>query len=207
MAVSAQEADLLKQVDELYDQNKFDEVEKLLNSPDLLEKSDKRFEFKWRLARARYGQVKEKQRNESELDAIRDLVLSALADNPECGPAHKVRRCLARLVRSVNSDKNPCNFVSLSVQWAAILIDEAAAKKGTKERIKQLLTVKEHMQNAIKHSPTDPTSLYLLAEWHYSCYNVSWAERQVAKVIFGTLPEPDLEEALSKLSVNSPFSV
>lgn len=90
MAASAQEADLIKQVDELYDENKFDEVEKLLNNPDLLEKSDKKFEFKWRLARARYGQVKEKQRNESELDAIRDLVLSSLQDNPECGPAHKV---------------------------------------------------------------------------------------------------------------------
>lgn len=55
------------------------------------------------------------------------------------------------------------------------------------------------MQKAIKFNPTDPTSLYLLAEWHYSCYNVSWAERQIAKVVFGTLPEPDLEEALSCL--------
>lgn len=63
------------------------------------------------------------------------------------------------------------------------------------------------MQDAIKYSPTDPTSLYLLAEWHYSCYNVSWAERQVAKMIFGTLPEPDLEEALSKLICPPTFSV
>lgn len=90
MAASVSEIDLIKQVDELYDQNKFDEVEKLLNNPDLLEKSEKKFEFKWRLARARYGQVKEKQRSDSELDAIRDLVLSSLEDNPECGPAHKV---------------------------------------------------------------------------------------------------------------------
>lgn len=97
----------------------------------------------------------------------------------------------------MNPNRN-ANSSSSPFQWAAILIDEAAAKKGTKERIKQLLTVKGHMQDAIKYSPTDPTSLYLLAEWHYSCYNVSWAERQVAKMIFGTLPEPDLEEALSK---------
>lgn len=166
------DADLIKKVDELYDQNKFDEIETLLNNPDLLEKSDRKYDFKWRLARSRYGQVKEKQRSESELDAIRDLVLSSLEDNAECGPAHK---------------------------WAAILVDEAAAKKGTKERIKQLLVVKDHMQKAIKYSPTDPTSLYLLAEWHYSCYNVSWAERQAARLIFGTLPEPDLEEALTCL--------
>lgn len=90
MASSTEETNLLKQVDELYDQNKFDEIEKLLNNPDLLEKSDKKHEFKWRLARSRYGQVKEKQRNESELDDIRDLVLSSLEDCPECGPAHKV---------------------------------------------------------------------------------------------------------------------
>ena len=55
------------------------------------------------------------------------------------------------------------------------------------------------MQKAIEFNPTDPTSLYLLAEWHYSCYNVSWIERQAAKVIFGTLPEPNLEEAIDCL--------
>lgn len=77
------------------------------------------------------------------------------------------------------------------------MVDSAAAAIGTKERIKQLLTVKDHMQKAIQYNPTDPTSYYLLGEWHFSCYNVSWAERQIAKVIFGTLPEPDLEEALS----------
>ena len=88
--VMAANQDLVKQVDELYDQNKFDEIENLLNKEELLEKSDNRFEFKWRLARSRYGQVKEKQRGENELDEIRDLVLSALEDNPKCGPAHKV---------------------------------------------------------------------------------------------------------------------
>lgn len=90
MAFSNQTDDLIKKVDELYDANKFDEIENLLNKPELLEQSDKKYEFKWRLARSRYGQVKEKQRNESELDSIRDLVLSALEDNPQCGPAHKV---------------------------------------------------------------------------------------------------------------------
>lgn len=42
-------------------------------------------------------------------------------------------------------------------------------------------------------------NLFITAEWHYSCYNVSWAERQAARLIFGTLPEPDLEEALTCL--------
>lgn len=76
-------------------------------------------------------------------------------------------------------------------------MDAAAAAIGTKERIRQLLNVKEHMQKAIQYNPTDPTSYYLLGEWHFSCYNVSWAERQIAKVIFGTLPQPDLDEALT----------
>lgn len=56
------------------------------------------------------------------------------------------------------------------MQWAAILVDEAAAKKGTKERIKQLLVVKDHMQKAIKYSPTDPTSLYLLGKINLFTY-------------------------------------
>lgn len=62
----------------------------------------------------------------------------------------------------------------------AIILDEFASLHGTKARIGQLLKVREHMEQAIKYSPQDATSYYLLGEWHYSCSSVSWFERNIA---------------------------
>lgn len=52
------------------------------------------------------------------------------------------------------------------------------------------------MQEAIKLMPKDATSYYLLGEWHYSVSMTSWMEKKIASVIFATLPDADLEEAL-----------
>lgn len=52
------------------------------------------------------------------------------------------------------------------------------------------------MENAIKLMPKDGTSYYLLGEWHYSVFMTSWMEKKIASVIFATLPDADLEEAL-----------
>lgn len=45
--------------------------------------------------------------------------------------------------------------------------------------------------------PTDATSFYLLGEWHFSVAMTSWMEKKIASVIFATLPDADLEEALN----------
>ena len=91
--------------------------------------------------------------------------------------------------------------------------------KGTRERIEQILNVRDHMEKAVKYSPTDPTSYHLLGHWHYSCYNVSWIERKIAGnsivinsfihfndffflfkgIIYGSLPDANLEVALEHL--------
>jgi hypothetical protein len=65
-------------------------------------------------------------------------------------------------------------------QWAAILLNAVSTLKGTRERIEQILNVREHMEKAIQYSPNDPTAHYLLGEWHYSCNQVSWVERKLA---------------------------
>lgn len=52
------------------------------------------------------------------------------------------------------------------------------------------------MEEAIKLMPEDGTSYYLLGEWHYSVAMTSWVEKNIASVIFATLPDADLEEAL-----------
>lgn len=65
-------------------------------------------------------------------------------------------------------------------KWAAILLNAVSILKGTREKVEQVLNVRTHMEKAVKYSPNDPTAHYLLGEWHYSCYQVSWIERKMA---------------------------
>lgn len=81
-------------------------------------------------------------------------------------------------------------------QWAAIVLDAASALDGTRSRIEETLNVRKHMEEAIKLMPNDATSYYLLGEWHFSVATTSWMEKKIASVIFATLPDADLEEAL-----------
>lgn len=53
------------------------------------------------------------------------------------------------------------------------------------------------MEEAIRLMPKDATSYYLLGEWHFSVAMTSWMEKQIAAVIFATLPDADLEQALN----------
>ena len=91
--------------------------------------------------------------------------------------------------------------------------------KSTREKIEQVLNVKQHMEKAVKYSPNDPTAHYLLGEWHYTVNQVSWVERKLAGraqpfrtidylninefntlgVIYGSLPEANLEVGLQAL--------
>ena len=82
-------------------------------------------------------------------------------------------------------------------QWSAIVLDAVSALDGTRARIEQTLNVRKHMEEAIELMPADATSYYLLGEWHYSVATTSWMEKKIASVVFATLPDADLEEALN----------
>jgi tetratricopeptide (TPR) repeat protein len=156
------------QADNLFDENKFEELLKFLEDQDSWQDD---YELQWRVARAKYQLSKLDTKKKSELvRAAFDNVQRALElSNNNCGPAHK---------------------------WAAILLNEKAGLEGTKARIEQTLNVRKHMEEAIRLMPNDSTSLYLLGEWHYTISTVSWVEKKMAGVIFAILPDSSLEIAL-----------
>lgn len=166
-----EERQLLEQADKLFDSNKLEEMISLLKSLKCWEENN---EVLWRIARCNYHQLKYRtdkgsQEYMSILEDSFSLVEKSLKINDKCGSAYK---------------------------WAAIILDEYSTAQGTKARIANLLRIKEFMEKAIEFSPHDPTAYYLLGEWHYGCSSVTWVERNLANLFFGSLPEASYELAL-----------
>lgn len=160
----------LKEADKLFDENKFDELDELLRSQKDWETNE---QILWRLARCEFQLSKnvkdQKDKHEQLLNKAYEHVMKSLELDDKNGLAHK---------------------------WAAILLDAVSTLKGTKERVLQVLNVRNHMEKAVEYAPNDATSYYLLGEWHFSCYQVSWWERKIASIAFGKLPDADMEVAL-----------
>ncbi|CAG2102253.1 unnamed protein product [Medioppia subpectinata] len=163
----------MEESDRLFDESKFDRLYEVLRSqPSWYDDCD----VLWRVARCEFHLSKREPLNSKEaanlLEEAHRHVVKALELCDECGPAHK---------------------------WAAILLNAVSTLKGTREKVEQVLNVRIHMEKAVKYSPNDPTAHYLLGEWHYSCNQVSWVERKLAGVIYGSLPEANLDIGLQAL--------
>lgn len=162
---------IIKEADKLFDSDEFQELNELLKKQPNWESNE---QVLWRLARCEF-QLAKKIKDQSK-DKYQELVNSAY---------DHVKKSLEL------DEKN-----GLAHKWAAILLNEVSSLKGTKERVLQVLNVRTHMEKAIEFAPTDATSYYLLGEWHFSCYQVSWWERKLASIAFGKLPDADMEVAL-----------
>lgn len=162
--------DTLKEADKLFNEDKFDELNELLRKQSDWENNE---QVLWRLARCEFQLSKnlkdQKDKHEQLLNTAYEHVTKSLELDDKNGLAHK---------------------------WAAILLDAVSTLKGTKERVLQVLNVRNHMEKAVEYAPDDATSYYLLGEWHFSCYQVSWWERKIASIAFGKLPDADMEVAL-----------
>ena len=161
---------VLKEADQLFTDGKFEELYDFLMDQDDWDTSE---ELLWRVARCEYQLASsakdQKEKHDELVNSAYEHVKMSLEINDKNGHAHK---------------------------WASILLDAAAAIKGVKERVLQVHNVREHIEKACEYEPTDATSFFLLGEWHWACYQVSWLERKIASVAFGKLPDADVEVAL-----------
>lgn len=158
------------QADKLFDEANYPELLELLKKQQNWEENE---QILWRVARCEFQIAKSIQDKKTEHEQLVNTAYEHVKKSLEL------------------DDKN-----GLAHKWAAILLDAVSTLKGTKERVLQVLNVRNHMEKAVEYAPTDPTSYYLLGEWHFSCYQVSWWERKLANIAFGKLPDADMEVAL-----------
>lgn len=158
------------EADKLFDDAKYEELLEFLKKQTDWENNE---QILWRLARCEFQLAKKIKDQKSEYENLVNVAYDHVNKSLEL------------------DDKN-----GLAHKWASILLDTVSTLKGTKERVLQILNVRNHMEKAIEYAPNDPTSYYLLGEWHFGCYKVSWWERKLANIAFGKLPDADMEVAL-----------
>ena len=162
--------EMLQKADLLFDEAKYTDLLRVLVEQESWYNDP---DILWRVARCKYTMSKSEQDVKKANESLRDSLVNverALELDRENGAAHK---------------------------WAAILIDAVASATGTRERIEKTLVVRHHMEEAIRLMPKDATSHYLLGEWHYSLATTGWATRRLAAIMFATLPEASLHQALA----------
>ncbi|KAG8178318.1 hypothetical protein JTE90_026288 [Oedothorax gibbosus] len=84
-------------------------------------------------------------------------------------------------------------------KWCAITVGCLGDFVGTKERIMNGYTFKEHVDKAIALKPDDPSLHYMLGRWCYEVSMLSWLERKLASTLFSSPPEATLEDAREHL--------
>lgn len=162
-------ADEIAKAEEIYGQNKFQEVYEYL----LQFKDSENPELLWRLVRATRDRacmagVKADDKKKMIFEAF-EVSKRALEFGEEVGPCHK---------------------------WYGIMLSQTGDYLGTKQKIGDSPAMKKHFERSIELSPEDSTSRHLVGMWCYSFANLAWYERKIAAVVFGSPPESTYAEAL-----------
>ncbi|XP_011555169.3 regulator of microtubule dynamics protein 1 [Plutella xylostella] len=160
---------ILAEADKLFENGHYEQCYQLLSSDGV----DNDVEIQWRICRVLYNMSKDPKANENSkksLIARAYLVISGILED---------------------------NYNHFAVQkWYALLLDAKSANDGIKERIKQLETVKKHMDLAVTLNPKDATTLHMLGEWCYQLAEMPWHHRKIASALFASPPTSTYEDAL-----------
>ncbi|XP_071441981.1 regulator of microtubule dynamics protein 1-like [Hetaerina americana] len=83
-------------------------------------------------------------------------------------------------------------------KWFAITVGSIGEFIGTKEKIENGVTFKEHVDTALKLHPTDPSLHHLLGRFMYEVATLSWLERKIAGALFAEIPKASFSEAVEE---------
>lgn len=115
-----------------------------------------------------------------------------LANSENAPKTELIRGAFALVSEAVLADDSS----SAAHKWMAILLDKNSELDGIKERIKQLETVKAHMNRSRELNPDDPTIYHMLASYSFSLADMAWYQRKIVSAIFASPPSGTYEEAL-----------
>ena len=79
--------------------------------------------------------------------------------------------------------------------WLAVALGSIAVFEGSKSKIRMSNEIKYHLDRAISLNPNDDVAYSVLGSFYAALGNISWFERQLAKVFLGRIPDGGYEEA------------
>jgi len=132
-------------------------------------------ELLWRMARAEFlagclaERKKEQETQKKHVFRAEELCNKAIEKNSNCFDAHK---------------------------WMAMILGKVADFVSTKERIEKGKEIQKHLELAIELKSDEAYIYHVYGRWCLGVAKLSWVERNLAKLVFGTPPEATNEDAL-----------
>jgi len=163
----------IKHLDSLQDTSDFVGSEKILTQA--LAEHPTHVELLWRMARCCYQLGEE------------------VADTDTEQKEKIYKKGLEYATKAIESDPNHWG----GYKWSGILVSVLDFTKTANERIANAYTIRDFFIKAESLSPADPTTKLCLGKWCFTVANISWIARNAAALIYSTLPESTLEEALT----------
>ena len=78
----------------------------------------------------------------------------------------------------------------------AIALGKSSMNKSGKEKVKNAIEIKKHIDIALKDNPNNYLALHVLGRWNYEIGMVNGFERAAAKIFFGKLPTGSVNNAI-----------
>lgn len=163
-------AAISKKADELFSENKFEEILKLLRP----HKNCRKEEVAWRISRAAYTLSKSKSISKADHAAL-------VEESYE----------MAKLTLELNEKS------ALGHKWMSIALDAYSGLQGFRTRCGTLVAVKDHMLKSLEFDPSDATVIHMVGMWYYGIADLAWYQRSILQAIAGKPPPATYEEALS----------
>src|SRR3989338_2782014 len=81
-------------------------------------------------------------------------------------------------------------------KWRAITLSEVGKYEGTRRSIEDAFVIKQHLDEALRLNPADPTTHHIQGVWCFTFADLSWVMRNVAAAIFASPPSASYDDAL-----------
>ena len=128
--------------------------------------------------------------------AVRDLVRSGDALTDEKAREKIYRKAYTTAILSVKAGPN----VSNEYLWLANAAGRLALVADVKERIALSKVVKDNAERAIALDARNGAAYMTLGAWHFYVADLSWVQKNAAKVLYGGLPPASYEKGIELLT-------
>lgn len=92
------------------------------------------------------------------------------------------------------SDANPVD-IGAAWRWRGTVLTALTDHMSTSDRIAASAEIRDAWTRAAELNPKDASAMHLLGRWYASMAKLTWLERNVASLLFGTPPPATVEEA------------
>jgi tetratricopeptide (TPR) repeat protein len=140
-----------------------------------------------------------------ELRAQWSEVKRLVQESDKGGPkADSLMNAAYRLAR-ISVARDPNN--SDEHLWMANAAGRLAQSKSGREKIELSKVVKSHAEQAIKLDPKNAAAHMTLGAWHFYVADLSWIEKNLARMLYEKLPDASYERAVEELTLAINYNV